>query len=149
MSYLAMPVVLDISSSATIAASATPQLLTLPDTNQSINADYNSATGVITIKQAGTYFFSFQFMVTSLLSGRISYYPEVDTGAGFATIPKSCRTDVVQILTSKLISFGASRYFKEGDRLRGYIFGTGYTLQAITPVNSPVECPAVRILMSS
>lgn len=148
MSYLAMPAVLDVSTSVTINASATPQQLVLPDVNQNTNVSYDPLTGIVTILQSDNYQFDFQFLATSLLSGRFSYYAEIDTGAGFATVPRSCRTDVVQILTSKLITFGAIRYLRKGTRVRFFIFGTGYTLSAMTPANSPTECPAARIMMS-
>lgn len=149
MSYLAMPAVLDISSSATINATATPAVLILPDTNQNTNVSYDPVTGIVTILQSDNYNFDFQFLASSLLSGRFSYYAEIDTGGGFAVVPRSCRTDVVQILTSKLITFGAVRYLRKGTRVRFYIFGTGYTLSALTPTNSPTECPAARIMMSN
>jgi len=149
MSYLAMPAVLDVSSSATINASATPSLLILPDVNQSANTSYNAATGVITILQSDNYTVEFQFLCSSLLGGRFSYYAEIDTGAGFAVVPRSCRTEVVQILASKLITFGAVRYLRKGNRVRFYTFGTGFTLSAMTPTNSPTECPAARIMMSN
>lgn len=149
MSYLAMPTVLDVSSSATINASATPVVLIMPDVNQSTNANYDPATGIITVMQSDNYSFDFQFLCSSALGGRFSYYAEVDTGAGFAFVPRSCRTEVVQILTSKLITFGAVRYLREGTKVRFYTFGTGYTLSAMTPTNSPTECPAARIMMSN
>ena len=149
MSYLAMPAVLDISSSATINATPNPAVLVLPDINQNANASYDAATGIITILQSDNYTVEFQFLCTSLLGGRFSYYAEVDTGAGFTFVPRSCRTEVVQILTAKLITFGAVRYLRKGDRVRFYTFGTGYTLSAMTPANSPTECPAARIMMSN
>lgn len=144
-----MPSVLDISSSSTIAASATPAVIILPDINQSLNANFDPATGVITIMQSATYSFEFQFLCSSLLGGRFSFYAEADTGSGFVVVPRSTRTEVVQILASKLITFGATRYFREGTRLRCYVFGTGYTLSAMTPTNAPTECPAARMMMSN
>lgn len=149
MSYLAMPAVLDLSNSATINASATPVVLIFPDVNQNVNSSYDPATGIITVMQSGNYTFEFQFLCSSLLGGRFSFYAEADTGAGFAVIPKSCRTEAVQILANKLITFGATRYFRKGTRLQGYIFGTGYTLSALTPTNSPTECPGARLMMSN
>lgn len=149
MSYLAMPAVLDISGSATINASATPAVLILPDVNQNANCSYDPATGIITILQSDNYTVEFQFLCTSLLGGRFSYYAEVDTGSGFAFVPRSCRTEVVQILTAKLITFGAVRYLRAGSRVRFNTFGTGFTLSAMTPTNSPTECPAARIMMSN
>lgn len=144
-----MPAVLDISSSATINSNANPAVLILPDVNQSANASYDPATGIITILQSDNYTVEFQFLCSSLLGGRFSYYAEVDTGAGFSFVAKSCRTEIVQVLASKLITFGAVRYLRKGDRIRFYTFGTGYTLSPMTPTNSPTECPAARIMMSN
>ena len=149
MSYLAMPAVLDVSSSATINATAAPSVLILPDVNQSTNASYDTATGIITILQSDNYTFEFQFLCSSLLGGRFSFYAEVDTGAGFATVSRSCRTENVQILTSKLIAFGVARYLRAGTRVRCYTFGAGFTLSAMTPANSPTECPAARMTMAN
>lgn len=149
MSYLAMPTVLDISSSANISASAMPSVLILPDVNQNANASYDPATGVITILQSGNYAAEFQFLCSSLLGGRFSYYAEIDAGSGFVVVPRSCRTEAVQILANKLITFGAVRYLRKGDRVRFNVFGTGYTLSAMTPPNSPTECPAARIMISN
>lgn len=149
MSYLAMPAVLDISTSSTINASATPSALILADVNQNANCSYDPATGIITILQSDNYTLEFQFLCTSLLGGRFSYYAEIDMGAGFAVVPRSCRTEVVQVLASKLITFGAVRYLRKGNRVRFYTFGTGYTLSAMTPTNSPTECPGARMMMSN
>lgn len=149
MSYLAMPTVLDISSSATINATATPTVLILPDVNQNANAAYDPATGIITILQSDNYTAEFQFLCSSLLGGRFSYYAEVDTGSGFVVVARSGRTEVVQVLANKLIAFGAMRYLRKGTRVRFFTFGTGYTLSAMTPPNSPTECPAARIMLSN
>jgi hypothetical protein len=149
MSYLAMPSILDISSSATIAASASPAVLVLPDVNQQINCNYDAMTGIVTVLQSATYTFEFQFLASSVLGGRLNFYAEADTGSGFVAVPRSARTDSVQILSNKLIAFGATRYFQQGTRLRSYVFGSGFTLGANTPAGSPVECPAARIMMSN
>lgn len=149
MSYLALPVSLDISQSTNIAANATPQILMLPDVNQVMNCAYDTATGIITLQQNGTYTFEFQFLATSLLGGRLNFYAEADTGSGFVVRPKSCRTRNVTGLQTDLVAFGATAFFRQGTRLRAYIFGNGFTLAANTPTNSPTECPAARITMTN
>lgn len=149
MSYLALPVSLDINQTANIAANATPQVLALPNIAQIMNCGYDPATGIVTLQQNGTYTFEFQFLATSLLGGRLSFYAEVDTGGGFVPRPNSARTRNVTGLQTDLVAFGATVYFAQGTRVRCYLFGTGYTLASNTPTNSPVACPAARITMTN
>lgn len=150
MSHLNIPAVLDISSSATINANANPQTLILPDVNQKQNCDYDPLTGIITFQQNGNYRFDVQFLATSLLAGRLNFHAELDPGTGtFAAIPKSVRTLNVTGLSINLVAFGVSAYFRQGQRIRGMLYGTTFTLASNTPANAPTECPAARITMSN
>lgn len=151
MSYLAMPVALDVvDTSATINPPGSPAPLVVPTINQVLNCGYDNTTGVVTLLQSCTYTFEFQFLSSSLLGGRMNFFAEADTGSGFQTIMNSGRTDFAQILTNKMINFGATRYFAQGTKLRCNVYGSGFTLNTFSlPGVVGVVCPAIRITMTN
>lgn len=140
---------------ASIAISDTPSLLIpnsfLPTTAAGIT--YDTATGVFTFLNKGTYSLAISLNITAATSNKYVYvYAQKNVGAGWVNTPNSGKS--YELKNGQVIQFVSPQavYREAGEQTRYFIYANGLTESLVTQtlpgVTPTVYVPAIRIQFS-
>jgi len=146
---------LDASNNVvSVGVPTTPTILTAPTINSFQNIGFDTATGIISFLQTGTYQFLFELNVFDAATTTIFFGAEVDLGNGtFVSIPLSGRQENINVNIAGQVLFISLNFFPAGARARIYVWASnaGATFQTTTLTSLPggsLMVPAIRILIT-
>lgn len=141
----------DITASAAIPTS--PTVITAPTITSFQNISFDTATGITTFLQAGTYQTVILLNVFDAVTTSIFFGTEIDVGGGFVTNTNSGRQQNINVNINGQVQFTSVNFFPAGVRARSYVWasnGTG-TFQTTSLTALPggaVQVPAKRLLIT-
>jgi hypothetical protein len=146
----AMPHIEAYDTSASIALTSTPTLLTPASTAAgSSGITYNSSTGVFTFAAEGTYSLSLNVNATSTAANQFVYiYAENNTGSGWVVNANSGKTYELTNANTVQIVYSQAVYRVAGQQVRYYIYSNDGKVSLITaalPGGVGAQVPAIRI----
>lgn len=139
-------------TSASVAIPTTPTVYKPPTTIRSQGITYDSATGVITFVNGGSYSLALMLNATSSSSNKyIYFYVDEDTGSGYAIARYTARSSFLNSTTQEQRIIVSSNYFAPGTKLRMYLWGSasGITLNSVDipgTTAGTVTIPASRLM---
>ena len=138
-------------TSASIALTSTPTLLTPASTGGSNNITYNNSTGVFTFPTAGNY--SLSLSVNAIASAANQYvyiYAQNNTGSGWVTNTNSGKIFMLPNGITTQIVYAQSVHRSAGQQVRYYIYSNDgkVILTTSSLPSSTAIVPAIRIQYS-
>ena len=143
---------LDVQTTTSgIALPTTPTVIKPVTTVGSNGITYDSATGIYTFTNGGTYSLTITLnAVASAANKTIYFYADVNTGSGWVTRRYSARSRLLATTTEEQSLFSASINFAEGEQTRHYIWASSSTI-TLNSTDVPgttvgtVTIPALRV----
>jgi hypothetical protein len=134
-----------------IALPLTPTVIMPVTTVASNGITYDSATGIYTFTNGGTYSLTITLnAVASAANKTIYFYAEVNTGSGWVIRRYSARSSLLATTTKEQSLFSASINFAVGEQTRHYIWASSSTV-TLNSTDVPgttagtVTIPALRV----
>ena len=134
-----------------IVLPTTPTVIKPATTVGSNGITYDSATGIYTFTNGGTYSLTITLnAVASAANKTIYFYADVNTGSGWVTRRYSARSRLLATTTEEQSLFSASINFAEGEQTRHYIWASSSTI-TLNSTDVPgttvgtVTIPALRV----
>lgn len=142
-----------VDTTASTAIPTSPTVATVPVITLMQNIAFDTATGITTFLQTGTYQTVILLNVFDGVTTSVFYGTEIDTGGGFITNLNSGRQQNINLNINGQITFTSVNFFPAGTRARSYVWasnGTG-TFQTTSLTALPggaLQVPAKRVLIT-
>lgn len=142
-----------VDTAASTAIPTTPTVATVPVITVQQNISFDTATGITTFLQSGTYQTVILLNVFDAVTTSIFYGSEVDIGGGFVSSLNSGRQQNINVNINGQVVFSSVNFFPAGTRARSYVWasnGTG-TFQTTSLTALPggaLQVPAKRVLIT-
>lgn len=142
-----------VDTTASIAIPTSPTVATAPTITTQQNISFDTATGITTFLQAGTYQTVILLNVFDAVTTSIFFGTEIDVGGGFVSSLNSGRQQNINVNINGQVTFTSVNFFPAGVRARSYVWasnGTG-TFQTTSLTALPggaLQVPAKRVLIT-
>lgn len=142
-----------VDTNVSTAIPTTPTVATVPTITTQQNISFDTATGITTFLQSGTYQTVILLNVFDAVVTSIFYGSEIDVGSGFVASTNSGRQQNINININGQVVFTSFNFFPAGTRARSYVWasnGTG-TFQTTSLAALPggaIQVPAKRVLIT-
>lgn len=142
-----------VDTTASIAIPTSPTVITVPTITSIQNVSFDTATGIATFLQSGSYQTIILLNVFDAVTTSIFYGSEIDIGGGFVASTLSGRQQNINANINGQVVFSSVNFFPVGTRVRSYVWasnGTGtYQTTSLTALpGGALQVPAKRVLIT-